>query len=171
LPTQIGADDYHPPPNHASKTKPGRLHLILISNTCQAGLEKVGRRMVRHLVIWYLVIVSQPPSHSLRPPFLLLPFCHKLDPSHVSSPEDNEAPPGRLSLGDHVQIVSIDGGWAKLLRGYGFVRADGQKLVEGTYMYVAKRRNESSHSCSLSLTTHCARLLHRLVDQWVVHAS
>mmetsp|Transcript_14671 Transcript_14671/g.23090 ORF Transcript_14671/g.23090 Transcript_14671/m.23090 type:complete len:565 (+) Transcript_14671:294-1988(+) len=63
----------------------------------------------------------------------LVRFFHlenKLDPGQASSPEDNEAPPARLSLGDRVQIVSIDGGWAKLSRGYGFVRADGQKLVK-----------------------------------------
>jgi Zinc finger, C3HC4 type (RING finger) len=42
-----------------------------------------------------------------------------------------EAPPVRLSWGDRVQIVSMQNGWAKLARGYGFVRADAQQLVKG----------------------------------------
>lgn len=41
--------------------------------------------------------------------------------------------PLKLSYGDRVQVVSVDGGWAKLARGYGFVRADKNKLVKGTY--------------------------------------
>jgi hypothetical protein len=42
-----------------------------------------------------------------------------------------EAPPGRLSWGDRVQIVSTQDGWAKLARGYGYVRAGAQQLVKG----------------------------------------
>ena len=42
-----------------------------------------------------------------------------------------EAPPGRLSWGDRVQIVSTSNGWAKLARGYGYVRAGHQQLVKG----------------------------------------
>lgn len=71
----------------------------------------------------------------------LVRFFHlenKLDPSHLSNAGDNEAPPAGLSLGDRVQIVSIEGGWAKLSRGYGFVRADGQKLVKGTYNTICR---------------------------------
>mmetsp|Transcript_25548 Transcript_25548/g.41944 ORF Transcript_25548/g.41944 Transcript_25548/m.41944 type:complete len:584 (-) Transcript_25548:149-1900(-) len=41
-----------------------------------------------------------------------------------------EAPPGRLSWGDRVQIVSTQNGWAKLARGYGYVRAGHQQLVK-----------------------------------------
>lgn len=37
-----------------------------------------------------------------------------------------------LQYGDRVQVVSVHGGWAKLGRGYGFVRADGNNLVKGT---------------------------------------
>jgi hypothetical protein len=37
--------------------------------------------------------------------------------------------PLKLSYGDRVQVVSVDGGWAKLARGYGFVRAE--RLVKG----------------------------------------
>lgn len=40
----------------------------------------------------------------------------------------------RLSFGDRVQIVSVDGGWAKLARGYGFVKADNNQLVKGKFM-------------------------------------
>jgi hypothetical protein len=45
---------------------------------------------------------------------------------------EKEAPPVKLSLGDRVQIVSTEAGWAKLARGYGFVRADRHQLVKGT---------------------------------------
>ena len=41
--------------------------------------------------------------------------------------------PLRLSYGDRVQVVSVDWGWAKLARGYGFVRADKNQLVKGVY--------------------------------------
>eukprot|EP00529_Nitzschia_sp_RCC80_P015620 CAMPEP_0113445632 /NCGR_PEP_ID=MMETSP0014_2-20120614/3288_1 /TAXON_ID=2857 /ORGANISM="Nitzschia sp." /LENGTH=697 /DNA_ID=CAMNT_0000336693 /DNA_START=410 /DNA_END=2503 /DNA_ORIENTATION=+ /assembly_acc=CAM_ASM_000159 len=40
------------------------------------------------------------------------------------------APPGRLSWGDRVQIVSMKNGWAKLARGYGFVQAGHNHLVK-----------------------------------------
>lgn len=39
--------------------------------------------------------------------------------------------PAKLSYGDRVQIVSVDSGWAKLARGYGYVKADRQQLVKG----------------------------------------
>jgi hypothetical protein len=35
-----------------------------------------------------------------------------------------------LKYGDRVQIVSLDDGWAKLARGYGFVRANARQLVK-----------------------------------------
>jgi hypothetical protein len=41
------------------------------------------------------------------------------------------APPARLAWGDRVQIVSTEAGWAKLARGYGFVRAGRHQLVKG----------------------------------------
>lgn len=50
-----------------------------------------------------------------------------LHPSGV----DGKLPPARLRWGDRVQIVSTEGGWAKLARGYGFVRAGNSKLVKG----------------------------------------
>jgi hypothetical protein len=75
LPPQMGADDYHPPPNHESKTKLGRLHLSFISSTCPARLEEgwpAHGRVFRHFVI-----VSSP-SHPLTPSALppLSLFCH-----------------------------------------------------------------------------------------------
>lgn len=39
---------------------------------------------------------------------------------------------GKLSFGDRVQVVSIDGGWAKLARGYGYVKVDRNSLVKGS---------------------------------------
>ena len=45
--------------------------------------------------------------------------------------EPKDHPPVRLACGDRVQIVSTEAGWAKLARGYGFVRADGNQLVKG----------------------------------------
>ena len=45
------------------------------------------------------------------------------------------APLGRLSWGDRVQIVSMKNGWAKLARGYGFVRAGNNHLVKGTFLF------------------------------------
>lgn len=67
---------------------------------------------------------------------------HRMDPTDDGSQqrqsfESNdvvEAPPARLSCGDRVQIVSTEAGWAKLARGYGFVRADKHRLVKGTFM-------------------------------------
>ena len=58
---------------------------------------------------------------------------HTADAEDGGSSQDEHqlAPPARLSLGDRVQIVSLDSGWAKLSRGYGYVRADGLKLVKG----------------------------------------
>jgi len=41
-----------------------------------------------------------------------------------------EAPPGRLSWGDRVQIVSTQNGWAKMARGYGYIRAGTHRLVK-----------------------------------------
>jgi Zinc finger, C3HC4 type (RING finger) len=37
----------------------------------------------------------------------------------------------KLCFGDRVQIVTFDGGWAKLARGYGYVKADSNQLVKG----------------------------------------
>lgn len=43
----------------------------------------------------------------------------------------DEKDQARLSFGDRVQVVSMEGGWAKLARGYGYVRADKNQLVKG----------------------------------------
>lgn len=53
----------------------------------------------------------------------------ELQPSEIGYKESS---PARLSWGDRVQIVSIEAGWAKMARGYGFVRADKNQLVKGT---------------------------------------
>ena len=45
----------------------------------------------------------------------------------------HEHAPARLSWGDRVQVVAIEGKWAKLARGYGYVRADDNKLVKGRF--------------------------------------
>jgi hypothetical protein len=52
---------------------------------------------------------------------------------------------GKLSFGDRVQVVSIDGGWAKLARGYGYVKVDRNSLVKGPCPMV------SMSACSPSL--------------------
>ena len=76
---------------------------------------------------------------------------HKLDvessDKEAKSEEGGkEAPPLRLKSGDRVQIVSTEGSWAKLARGYGFVRADRHQLVKGT-------------KCLKSMFDACTRLL------------
>jgi hypothetical protein len=53
--------------------------------------------------------------------------------SKTASPGGDLHDPARLSFGDRVQIVSVEGGWAKLARGYGYVRADRNQLVKGTF--------------------------------------
>jgi len=42
-----------------------------------------------------------------------------------------DAPSGRLSWGDRVQIVSTQNGWAKMARGYGYIRSGAHQLVKG----------------------------------------
>ena len=51
------------------------------------------------------------------------------------TPDDPNFDSGVLSLsyGDRVQVVALEGGWAKLARGYGYVRVDKNQLVKGTY--------------------------------------
>jgi len=49
----------------------------------------------------------------------------------ASNSDNREAAPAKLCWGDRVQIVSTEAGWAKLARGYGFVRADRNQLVKG----------------------------------------
>jgi hypothetical protein len=54
----------------------------------------------------------------------------KESPKKSTSTDNKDC--GRLSFGDRVQVVSIDGGWAKLARGYGYVKVDKNSLVKGT---------------------------------------
>ena len=65
---------------------------------------------------------------------------HKIETDESTAEEDElkenrikEQPPMSLSCGDRVQVVAIEGRWAKLARGYGYVRADGNKLVKGMF--------------------------------------
>jgi hypothetical protein len=44
------------------------------------------------------------------------------------------ASPIQLRRGDRVQVVSWEGGWAKLARGYGYVKAESNQLVKGKSM-------------------------------------
>jgi hypothetical protein len=53
--------------------------------------------------------------------------------SKTASPGADYNDPARLGFGDRVQVVSVEGGWAKLARGYGYVRADRNQLVKGMY--------------------------------------
>jgi Zinc finger, C3HC4 type (RING finger) len=55
----------------------------------------------------------------------------KMDDDEPRKGGGGGAPPGRLSWGDRIQIVSTQNGWAKLARGYGFVRAGHNQLVKG----------------------------------------
>jgi len=70
----------------------------------------------------------------------LVRFFHLDKKSGDESPQKSETsseradPPrdlARLRFGDRVQVVSMDGEWAKLARGYGFVRAAKGNLVKG----------------------------------------
>lgn len=58
----------------------------------------------------------------------LVQFHHKEETSVEPSPSRL-----RLQFGDRVQVVSLEGSWAKLARGYGFVRSTGNALVKGTW--------------------------------------
>jgi hypothetical protein len=49
----------------------------------------------------------------------------------ISEKLRNKKDPLKLCYGDRIQVVSVDGGWAKLARGYGFVRAEKNHLVKG----------------------------------------
>jgi hypothetical protein len=51
-----------------------------------------------------------------------------------------ELPPVKLSKGDRIQIVSIDDGWAKLARGYGYVRAGRGQLAKGKFHSTQRTR-------------------------------
>jgi hypothetical protein len=61
----------------------------------------------------------------------LVRFFH-MDQNAKASEECTPLPAARLSYGDRVQIVSVNAGWAKLARGYGFIKSD-KNLVKGAY--------------------------------------
>lgn len=54
-----------------------------------------------------------------------------IDEDHKTELQYKEMNPVKLRWGDRVQIVSTEAGWAKLARGYGYVRADKNQLVKG----------------------------------------
>lgn len=63
---------------------------------------------------------------------------HKIEVSHaegnLKSPSSEDSGLIALHYADRVQIVSFDDdGWAKLARGYGYVRATPRQLVKGEY--------------------------------------
>ena len=57
-------------------------------------------------------------------------------PLTISERLRNKKDPVKLCYGDRIQVVSVDGGWAKLARGYGFVRAERNHIVKGTFRCV-----------------------------------
>ena len=78
-----------------------------------------------------LPILSSRPSHDV------IPDVESLVRVYHSKEEEAGGSPGAgkqklLSYGDRIQVVSVEGGWAKLARGYGFVRAEKNHLVKGT---------------------------------------
>lgn len=91
---------------------------------------------------------------------------HNLDLGADGVPDDKKmeedsrknATPGRLSWGDRVQIVSTQNGWAKLARGYGFVRAGAQQLVKGTNLCVLKGIIPSNSESQFRTLSCCAFL-------------
>jgi hypothetical protein len=60
---------------------------------------------------------------------------------NTASPAKAREDPLRLCYGDRVQVVTIDGGWAKLARGYGYVRAERNTLVKGKPPKIIRLKN------------------------------
>ena len=57
----------------------------------------------------------------------------KKDPAGLS-PGSKDEPPVQLRRGDRIQIVSVEDGWAKLARGYGYVRVSGGQVAKGMFL-------------------------------------
>ena len=57
-----------------------------------------------------------------------------------------ENKPEVLKHSDRVQIVSIEDGWAKLARGYGFVKVDASRIVKGTCSNASKCKFDLSNN-------------------------
>jgi hypothetical protein len=64
----------------------------------------------------------------------LVRFFHLEHKGDVSDKSVEQISQAQLCMGDRIQIVSIENGWAKLARGYGYVKADGRKLVKGKHI-------------------------------------
>jgi hypothetical protein len=76
-----------------------------------------------------LIYPSRPSHHNDVIPDVesLVRVYHHRDDETVGGPVKQK----QLSYGDRIQVVSVEGGWAKLARGYGFVRAEKNHLVKG----------------------------------------
>jgi hypothetical protein len=80
--------------------------------------------------------------------------------------------PARLSFGDRVQIVSVEGGWAKLARGYGYVRADRNQLVKGTFFSIVIILRCPAFSQTLTVIERFLNyFLHQSEVQWIAHVN
>jgi hypothetical protein len=73
-------------------------------------------------------------------------------------------PTARLSYGDRVQIVSLDEGWAKLARGYGYISAERQHLVKGRCTLF----RGSYRGCLQGEETKLMRLFSLMASQWAM---
>lgn len=67
----------------------------------------------------------------------------------------------KLCYGDRIQVVSVDGNWAKLARGYGFVRAEKNQLVKGKF----SKEKSSLAGSLLSLISYFLRVVGGAVDR------
>jgi hypothetical protein len=59
-----------------------------------------------------------------------------------------------LNYGDRVQIVSLTDGWAKLARGYGFVRANARQLVKGEIVKCCLVATDTLFDAHIALVCH-----------------
>lgn len=79
------------------------------------------------------VFPSQPSKSAYQRPLSDVPEEEDFDTLvryfHMDS--QNSKSDTHLKRGDRVQIVSLEDGWAKLARGYGFIKAEAGQLVKG----------------------------------------
>lgn len=117
---------------------PSRPESVILPNQEQSEEEEVDT-LVRFFHLDHKIDVFDGSEHELQ----------------SSEGGLKESTPVRLRWGDRVQIVSTEAGWAKLARGYGFVRADRNQLVKGTIFLLGSPRiskvDLSSHSLLLLL--------------------
>ena len=70
----------------------------------------------------------------------------------------------RLSYGDRIQVVSIEGSWAKLARGYGFVKASNNCIVKGEFGLERSLRFDYRYSILLSIVSLFAQSRGRSIE-------